>query len=486
MAVVREELVPTELEEELVGKTLADRYEILSLIGEGGMGLVYKAKHTLMNRLVAIKMIRAEYSDDTKLLQRFQQEATAISKLDHPNIVEVYDYGISPEGIPYLVMDYLEGISLSDLLTGEGQMSYERAMPLFLQACHALKHAHENGIIHRDFKASNLVVCKDSIRGEFVKVVDFGMAKLLHPDVDSIGSQELTKSGEVFGSPLYMSPEQCKGQPLDERSDMYSFACVMYYALAGKPPFLGENVLNTLQKQINEVATPPSAYQNAISYDLDAIILKALHKEPHDRYQQVSEMLLDLEAVNNGQQLLSSGAPLPEKLKRRVWTHSLESEIIFATVLGVCIVAMASFMSGRFFESVDETQDMNMWVDRNQDGDRARYKHQLSDAERHYQDAITEAMKFGKNDPRLAKSLLSLGSTYLEDKQYSRAESTLKRALQILDKCYGHNSSEQATALFVLARVYGVQGLKEEEEQTRKHAQEMVESSLEPHSLPQQ
>ncbi|HEY9791582.1 MAG TPA: serine/threonine-protein kinase [Candidatus Obscuribacterales bacterium] len=477
---MREELVSTTENDALIGQRLADRYEILSLIGEGGIGLVYKARHVLMNRMVAIKIIRSEMIDNSTLIQRFQQEATAISKLDHPNIVQVYDYGVAPDGLPYLVMDYLEGTTLADLLTAQGKMSPDRAMPLFLQACHALKHAHENGIIHRDFKASNLVVCQDPLLGEVVKVVDFGMAKLLHPDADNMNFQELTQSGEVFGSPLYMSPEQCKGLRLDERSDLYSLACVMYYALAGRPPFLGENVLGTLQMQINDSAVPPSNYQAEISPGLDSIVLKALQKEPDNRYQQMNEMLIDLEAVNNGQECVFSTQKLKivEPPRKKVWTRNFESEIIFATVIGVAMVAMTAFMSGRMFEHEGETQEVNMWVDHNLDGDKALARHQYRTAERCYQEAITEATKFGRNDPRLAKSLLSLARSYTEDRQYTRAESSLKRAKQILEKCYGPGSFEESPVLFALAKVYEQQGLMDQAAETKHEAIRLMEPTV--------
>jgi tetratricopeptide (TPR) repeat protein len=352
-------------------------------------------------------------------------------------------------------------------------------MPLFLQACHALKHAHENGIIHRDFKASNLMICRGPMGEEVVKIVDFGMAKLIHPDADSMNFQELTQTGEVFGSPLYMSPEQCKGQPLDQRSDIYSLACVMYYALAGRPPFLGENVLDTLQKQINEDPPPVSHYQSAVSGTLDAVIVKALHKEPAERYQHMAEMLIDIEAVNNGQEAVFVTQRIQKpKQRKRIWNANFESDIVFATVIGVAMIAMTAFMSGRMFQAADETQEMNMWVDRNQAGDKARARHDLKTAEKQYQEAITEAIRFGKNDPRLAKSLLSLGSTFIEDQQFSRAETTLKRARTILQKCYGPGSVEEATVLFALARTYTGLDLADQAAEAKQEAIGIMDSEV--------
>jgi serine/threonine protein kinase len=477
---VQEEIVLTKQSQQLVGQLLADRYEILSLVGEGGMGLVYKARHVLMNRLVAIKTIRAELVANQTMLQRFQQEAMAISKLHHPNIVTVYDFGVSLDGITYLAMDYLDGTSLADLLNNEGKLTLERTMPLFLQACHGLKHAHDNGIIHRDFKASNLMVCQEADGREVVKIVDFGMAKLMRLDTEGRSAQELTQLGEVFGSPLYMSPEQCKGQKLDERSDIYSLACVFYYALAGRPPFLGDNVLDTLQKQIHDEADPPSNFQSGISLDLDAIILKCLRKDPDERYQNMSQILMDLEAVNNGDERLfiSQRFKPPRRKRKSLLSHNFEANMVFAIVLGAVLIALTAFMSGRMFQQADEDIEMNTWVDRNLDGDKARMRHEYEEAEHAYQLAVAEAYKFGANDPRAARSLVSLGKTFLEDKKYVQAETSLKRAIAIIERVYGQDCFEESDALMALSEVYEVQNKVLEAKSLRERAETCMESTV--------
>jgi serine/threonine protein kinase len=463
----------------MIGKTLADRYQILSLISEGGMGLIYKARHVLMDRIVAIKLIRSELITNKTLLQRFHQEAQAVSKLDHPNIVTIYDYGVTSEGAPYLVMDYLQGHSLADLLSLEDRMSVNRALPLFKQTLKALKHAHDKGIIHRDMKASNLMICYDESEAETVKVVDFGMAKLVRPESaqEFKDRVELTKTGEVFGSPLYMSPEQCRGRKLDVRSDLYSLACVMYYALSGRPPFLGDNALDTLQKQISEQPHPPSKHNPDISPQLDAIVLKALSKDPDLRYQHAQEFLTDLEALDLGTEPQKTTAQM-RKPVLGIFGSSSQSEIIFSVVIGFTMIALVAFASGHMMGGGDAEQDVNLWVDHNLEGNRAMTRHDYAVAQRYYKEAVTEAVKFGKSDPRLAKSLVLLGEAYAGGKQYVRAESSLKRAMDILEKSYGDNCFEESSAMLALVEVYEREGRHDEAQELNKRALAAMQSAV--------
>lgn len=228
-------IIRSEPAESLVGKTIAGHYEIVSFLGEGGMSTVYKAKHILLDSIRAIKILHLPRAGDGKILQRFQQEAKASFFLSHPNIVRVYDFGIEPSmQQPYLVMDCLEGKPLSNVLENE-PISSERAINIISQVCNALEHAHTKGIVHRDIKPANIILSKDASGGEIAQLVDFGIAKLINPEEGN----DLTQTGEVFGTPLYMSPEQCLGRNVDKRSDIYSLGCVMYECLAGKPPFQG-------------------------------------------------------------------------------------------------------------------------------------------------------------------------------------------------------------------------------------------------------
>jgi eukaryotic-like serine/threonine-protein kinase len=271
----------------IIGTVLDNRYLILDIIGGGGMGVVYRARHQLMKRIVAIKMLHKNLVSTGDALRRFQLEAQASSCLSLPNILTVYDFGVSPDGQPYMVMDYLDGYSLADLLENEGHLSVERTLNIFVQACAALSHAHEKGVLHRDIKPSNIMLVKFEEERDFVKIVDFGIAKLMSQN----DSTQLTKTGEVFGSPLYMSPEQCRGKALDVRSDIYSMGCVLYKTLSGAPIFVGEELIELIFKQMSETPLPFKTVcpQFKIPAELEEIVLKAVAKDPEHRFQTMDE-----------------------------------------------------------------------------------------------------------------------------------------------------------------------------------------------------
>jgi serine/threonine protein kinase len=282
------------VQDPLLGTILAGNYEIQEVIGHGGMGVVYKARHALMDRIVAIKMLQAQLISDSMSVKRFQQESKSASRISHPNVITVYDFGISPNGQPFIVMDYLQGISLADLIKNEGQIGVERSIKILAQACDALDHAHKQGVIHRDVKPTNFVLINYDEEKDFVKVVDFGVAKLMNATPDG---QRLTQAGEVCGSPVYMSPEQCTGGELDQRSDIYSMGIVVYETLTGKLPILGKTMVDTMSKHISEM--PPS-FSIArpdlyIPERLEQVVFKALAKDPNDRHQSMDELRIDLE-----------------------------------------------------------------------------------------------------------------------------------------------------------------------------------------------
>lgn len=285
----------TALGEVKPGQIFAGHYEILSVLGRGGMSIVYKAKHRLMDRIVAIKLLQGE--TDTLALERFKQEAKAASSLNHPNIIAIYDFGII-DNQAYLVMDCLEGKTLADVLDDEVNISQERTVNLFRQACMGLEHAHKNGIVHRDLKPGNLCLVKDERGKELLKIVDFGIAKL----VDNTSAQlNLTQTGEIFGSPLYMSPEQCMAKQLDQRSDIYSLGCVMYECLVGRPPLRGDTAYETMTMHVSKApdAFIKSAPNIPINPSIEAIVFRCLEKKPEDRYQTVAEILSDMPTIHS-------------------------------------------------------------------------------------------------------------------------------------------------------------------------------------------
>lgn len=286
-------LVPI-AQDPLIGTRLAGKYDIVSVLGTGGMGVVYKGRQDVMDRVVAIKMLQAHHLNDSMSVKRFQQESKATCRLNHPHIITVYDFGISPTGQPYIVMDYLEGKPLSDIIKDEGHVGVDRALKIVRQACDALGHAHKQGVIHRDLKPSNIVLIDREGDKDYVKVVDFGVAKLMEEGTEG---QKLTQMGEVCGSPVYMSPEQCQGLPLDKRSDIYSMGIVLYETLTNRLPILGKTMVETMSKHIND--SPPT-FQEArpdlyIPERVEQVILRALAKAPEDRQQSMEQLATELE-----------------------------------------------------------------------------------------------------------------------------------------------------------------------------------------------
>lgn len=271
------------------GDIFAERYEIIGLLGDGGWGKVYKAQHKLMKRSVAIKVLLPHLVKSQQALKRFQQEARAASSLNHPNVMTVFDFGLTVDGLPFLVMDLLEGTSLSAVLQTEHYLPVERALRIFMQVCEGLAHAHEKGVIHRDVKPNNLMLVRYIGQTDFVKIVDFGIAKLALPGEGE--GNDLTQTGEIFGSPMYMSPEQCRGKELDARSDIYSTGCVLYRCLAGRPAFVGRDAMECMFKQVHD---EPEPFRDAcpefnLPAALEVVVFKALAKEPEQRFQHMIE-----------------------------------------------------------------------------------------------------------------------------------------------------------------------------------------------------
>ncbi|MBX9948631.1 MAG: protein kinase [Candidatus Obscuribacterales bacterium] len=299
------------------GQIVARHYEVISCLGEGGTSVVYKARHQFMERIAAVKVLSPDRIPDAKTVQRFQQEARSVSRLKHPNIVDVHEFGVDENKQPFLIMDYLEGRNLYEAIEQDGPLKPSRAAVLFLQMADALKHAHEKGVIHRDLKPNNAILIKDENGHEQVKLVDFGIAKLSEPEDKE---KALTQTGEIFGSPFYMSPEQCRGQKLDHRSDIYSFGCLMYEMITGEPAAKSGSVVETLMLHINgltldfdsqtAVRSCAECAKNSDSFEanheqkcmnrLRQIIQACIQKEPADRYQSMEAIRRDLERLLSG------------------------------------------------------------------------------------------------------------------------------------------------------------------------------------------
>jgi eukaryotic-like serine/threonine-protein kinase len=300
----------------LVGSMLGKDYRVLERIGMGGMAVVYLVEHQTLLKRFAAKVLSNQHTSNPEARARFTQEAHAASQLDHENIVSISDFGVTVDGRPYFVMELLRGLTLADRLE-EGRMTLEEVVAVAVPVARALAHAHAEGIIHRDVKPENIFLVQRSQGRWGVKVLDFGIARLPVND-------RMTKTGEALGSPMYMSPEACRGEEVDPRSDIYSFGIVLYLMLAGRVPFSDENLLKVLQMQVSSPLPLPTSFNPDLPPDLELVIIRALAKDVSERYETMDEFLFALEAaLPDGSDALliqaqfgTSTTPFPGTLER--------------------------------------------------------------------------------------------------------------------------------------------------------------------------
>ena len=274
-------------------KIIDSKFRVIGELGTGGDSIVYLAEHLFLRKKVALKVFRANEADANRFA-RVQREAVLLARLKHPNLVEVTDLGVIESSVPYIVQEYVEGKDLQEFVKSRGALDQQTAIVLFIEIAGAIKFLHDNGIIHRDIKPSNVIITSTTAGGTMAKLIDLGIAK---PDNPGGALSFATASGKVFGSPLYMSPEQCSGKKVDFKTDIYSFGCLMYEALTGTPPFRGETMLVTLHKHVNE--TPPSVNAKRqgvelVSTELEMVVAKCLAKSAEDRYDTMGDVIADL------------------------------------------------------------------------------------------------------------------------------------------------------------------------------------------------
>lgn len=283
----------------LLGMVVEGRYKIQSVIGQGSAGTVYRAVQELIGREVAVKVLHDYLVSDEEFIKRFKQEAKASSRLNHPNIITIYDFGVIPQGggRPYIAMDLLNGIPLSDVISEINHIDVEEALPIFTQVCAALSEAHRQGVVHRDIKPENIVLVERGGQKNFPIVVDFGIARLVQEESDQA---KITRTGTVCGSPTYMSPEQCTSSKVDHRSDIYSLGIVFYETLTGEVPFQHEELVRVMAMQLSDLPRPIDEVRPDLVFPeaLVSLINKTLSKNPADRHQTMDELSKALEEIS--------------------------------------------------------------------------------------------------------------------------------------------------------------------------------------------
>ena len=319
VAIMVEEEAPVPADE-LLGQLLTERYRLETRLGEGGMGVVYGGRHVIIDKPVAVKVLRREYSQDPRQAERFLREAKAASRIGHPNVVDITDFGNIPSGQVFFVMEFLVGHTLAWEVRHFGAIAASRCLALANPICRALSAAHAKGIVHRDLKPENIFVVNPSTADvaarnpghpvDTIKLLDFGIAKFAW----EADGKRLTRVGSVFGTPQYMSPEQAAGQDADYRVDIYALGCILYEMLTGQLPFNADTFMGTLTMQIFNQPTPPRQLRPelAIPPGIEAVILRAMQKSPEDRYQSADEMAAALEACAEPDLQVSDTVPEPE------------------------------------------------------------------------------------------------------------------------------------------------------------------------------
>lgn len=462
----------------MIGKTLGC-YKIVEVIGRGGMGMIYKAHDQWMDRTIAIKMLHLHLVHDQQSVQRFGQEAKAAGNVEHPNVIQAYDYGVADTKQPFLVMEYLQGRSLAEIIEAERQIDYERAVNIFIQACEALAAAHAKDVLHRDLKPSNIMLIQTKDQPDFVKIVDFGIAKMMPGSGKEV---QLTQTGEVFGSPLYMSPEQFVGRKVDRRSDIYAMGCVMYEALMGKPPIVGEHVLETMYKHMNE---KPKKFAEVrpdlkISPKVEAIVMRCLEKDPDQRFQTMSELHDELMLTKAG---FKDRRPFHVKFKakmsqlkriRKKYDELANNVllVVLSVVIAGCLVGFALM----FFRNGQESQ----WRVLKTEAQKAYAKEDFPVAQEKFKQAAKVALdSFGDEDPRYIDTLKRLA--WVEDAigDYKNGREIFKKVYKLSpEELFKIKTAQVALAPLELLKELRVHGTTKGPETVLRKASETIEKFL--------
>lgn len=466
------------------------KFRIIGELGSGADSTVYLAEHLYLQKKVSLKLFKP-IDFESNRYARIQIEAVTLASISHPNIVGVTDLGLMGSGIPYIVQEYIEGKDFLALIRERGPLSEKYAIPLFCQIASGVAYLHGQNIIHRDIKPSNIII-SSTTSGDIAKLIDLGIAK---PDNPGGALSFATTSGSIFGSPFYMSPEQCRGGSIDARSDIYSFGCVMYEALTGSPPFRGQTMLVTMDKHLSEVASPVNPKRRDIepvSAELESIVLKCLAKRPEDRYQ-------DMTAVHAALERLKEKPFRGKNLTIAQGGFVLIGSIVVLGFLGYLAKDLIQSGSQHGKEKTDQTRALEKVIDRYSYSIAAVSTSSLHEAQRGFQDVYDEAVK--QKLPAITQLQAGTEVLYVA---YSRADladqkrifGELQFALREVEKKLKKDPNAfQSKSIDCLARIYYYAGdfaMREEDYElaekrflvARKYAALCTERSVTPTVMP--
>ncbi|MDA3863792.1 MAG: serine/threonine-protein kinase [Deltaproteobacteria bacterium] len=330
------------------GMILNNKYKLTKKIGGGGMGMVYLGIHVVLEKNFAVKILKPQLSSKKGVSERFLREAKAASSIQHSTIINVSDYGRSEHGLVYIVMEYVDGVELSNLIEKEGKLPWERVKNIALQITRALEIAHDKGVIHRDIKPANIFILNDEEHKDAVKIIDFGIAKVR----DLSTCDQMTKTGTIMGTPEYMSPEQANGEKITFSTDIYSTGIIIYEMLTGQVPFKADSIMKVMTKHIMEKPKQPSTINkdNSITQAMDHLILKALSKKAENRYASMKEFREQIETIN--EQGHGPKAVLPEYKKNK--EKKILLSIAVAVVIGLAFLLLYSFFKDNSKQELKE------------------------------------------------------------------------------------------------------------------------------------
>lgn len=466
----------------LIGTVIVGRYQIISRLGSTSTSALYRANHLLMDRDVAIRFLTAA---DVQSVKRFQIEAKVAVTLKHPNIVKILDFGVSSQGRPYIVMDYLEeNHSLAHMIKVQGPLSVAQILNIFIQICDALNYAHKQDIIHRYLQPSNIHLARLTDGTWTVKLTDFGISKkllVLGKEVDNLAHR-----GIIYGNPVYLSPECCLGSRQDARSDIYALGCILYEAITGVPPFTGFDEVETMHRHVTKTAPPFNSIivRSELPERFEKIVFRALQKDPEQRYQNVTEIWTELEVMRHGAQQIEQ---VRAKHIRNLLAMSSETQKKVRRLLSFAAILLLGIGLGSWFGPMREELTGKLepapkvsWQELTKQGEQAFEAGDYRAAEPLFAQALSKAEGFEPDDPRLATSLNNLGNLDFIQDLYPEAENALKRALAIRKKCFGADGLPVAATLNDLGMVYLAQEKTAEARPLIERAYEIRRKNLSP------